>query len=86
MSTTEDQVSNVQTSRRYLALYFFTSQLMNDAIPDAQINQKMAIVMSGVAKVFTGELMEAGIKTNEITNNFLARSALDESGEDGPIR
>jgi transcription initiation factor TFIID subunit 11 len=38
------------------------------------INQKMAIVMAGIAKIFAGEIIES------------AKTIMDEWGEQGPLK
>lgn len=37
---------------------------MQAAAPGSQINQKMAIVMAGITKVFAGEIIEEGKEHN----------------------
>jgi transcription initiation factor TFIID subunit 11 len=60
----------------------------NSSTPtNANMNQKMVVVMSGITKVFIGELVETGILYTLIINNiFLARSIMEELNEVGPIR
>lgn len=59
----------------------------------SKVNQKMAVVMAGIGKLFTGEIVEHGewslSAANHYLNNvsfFAARTAMEEWGEDGPLR
>ena len=51
------------------------------------INQKMGIVMAGISKIFVGEIVETGsIKQLNFSQIYIARTAMDEWGEIGPLR
>eukprot|EP01114_Cavostelium_apophysatum_P004716 TRINITY_DN1505_c0_g1_i1.p1 TRINITY_DN1505_c0_g1~~TRINITY_DN1505_c0_g1_i1.p1 ORF type:complete len:256 (+),score=72.18 TRINITY_DN1505_c0_g1_i1:12-779(+) len=74
-SLTPEQESRYEMYRRSSFTRSNIKKIMQAvAGPNAVINQKMAIVMGGVAKIFVGEIVES------------ARSMMDEAGESGPVR
>jgi transcription initiation factor TFIID subunit 11 len=60
-------------------------QVMSSVIGSG-IKKKMGIAMSGMAKVFVGELIESGKDNRALTITQLAKSAMDESEEGGALR
>lgn len=59
------------------------------SVAGGAINQKMAIVMGGITKIFVGEIIETGILIQLRIYNLLpitAKSVMDEWTEQGPVR